>query len=326
VNNLKQMGLAMHNYESSTGCLPPAGESTYYGGAFGTPPYPETQFVDGSYSTLARILPFMEGNNSFNSINFTLDYNHLSGVNFTGCSAVVNVFLCPSAVRSPSGGRDAIDPAEVALGVSSGAFGVGYGVQDYGATPYTDIDPLGRTGQLGSSISAPFRNKLSRVDGLLHQGMTKIAECTDGLSNTVAIAEDAGRDARYQSPYIEQDMIGSSPRSDPLIVPFNPPRNVPVGQRRYWRWADADGAFGVSTRPNNPARPMRGELAYQPPSLALEGNNAGANDEAFSYHPGGVNILFGDGSVRFIKETINIVTWRSLVTLAGGEVVSSDAY
>jgi prepilin-type processing-associated H-X9-DG protein len=54
--------------------------------------------------------------------------------------------------------------------------------------------------------------------------------------------------------------------------------------------------------------------------------NAGANDEIFSYHPGGANILFGDGSVRFLKESLNVVTLRSLVTLAGGEVVSADSY
>ena len=60
--------------------------------------------------------------------------------------------------------------------------------------------------------------------------------------------------------------------------------------------------------------------------LNTKGNNAGANDELFSFHPGGVNVLIGDGSVRFLKDTVNVVTLRSLITLSGGEVVSSDAY
>jgi prepilin-type processing-associated H-X9-DG protein len=64
-----------------------------------------------------------------------------------------------------------------------------------------------------------------------------------------------------------------------------------------------------------------------PPGLLnTKGNNAGANDELFSFHPGGINVLMGDGSVRFLKDTVNVVTLRSLITLAGGEVVSSDAY
>jgi prepilin-type processing-associated H-X9-DG protein len=160
---------------------------------------------------------------------------------------------------------------------------------------------------------------------MLKQGKTNIAEVTDGTTNTVAIAEDAGRDSTFQSPYIEQDMIGSSPRSDPYIVAFNPPRNVTPGQRRFWRWADADGSYGVSTQPNNKARPMNTTGHYLAPDKNIEGNNCGANDEAFSYHPGGVNVLLGDGSVRFIKDSINIVTWRALITRAGGEVISSDA-
>ena len=60
--------------------------------------------------------------------------------------------------------------------------------------------------------------------------------------------------------------------------------------------------------------------------LGTKGNNAGANDELFSFHPGGVNVLFGDGSVRFLKDTVAVTTLRALVTLKGGEVVSSDQY
>ncbi len=50
----------------------------------------------------------------------------------------------------------------------------------------------------------------------------------------------------------------------------------------------------------------------------------GANDEIFSDHSGGAHCLFGDGSVRFLKDSINLVVLRSVVTIAGGEVVSSD--
>ncbi len=56
------------------------------------------------------------------------------------------------------------------------------------------------------------------------------------------------------------------------------------------------------------------------------GNNAGGNDEIFSFHPGGANCLFGDGSVKFMKDSTNVVVLRNVVTLSGGEVVSADAF
>jgi prepilin-type processing-associated H-X9-DG protein len=55
-------------------------------------------------------------------------------------------------------------------------------------------------------------------------------------------------------------------------------------------------------------------------------NSAGADDEIYGFHPGGVNVLFGDGSVKFIKESPNIVVQGSLITPKGGEVISSDAF
>ena len=63
-----------------------------------------------------------------------------------------------------------------------------------------------------------------------------------------------------------------------------------------------------------------------PSTTVTAGNQAGPNEEPFSYHPGGVNALFGDGSVRFIKDSVNLVALRSILTLAGGEAVSSDQY
>lgn len=311
-NNLKQMGLALHNYESSNGCFPPSGESTNFGV---TPP--ATQFVDG-VGVFPRVLQYLEGGTIFNTINFSFEYNGKSGVNFTAYSTVVNVFLCPSSVRQPNGGRDSIDP----LDPLSSATGIGYGQQDYGPTCYTDIDPLGQTGGAGSTIIVPYRNKLSRANGLLKQSMSRISECTDGLSNTIAIAEDAGRDARFASPYTEAyfDSVNTRPVMDP--------NGVPAGQRRYWRWGEADGSFGVSGQINNKFRPMNDPSPYysQGSASITAGNNAGANDEIFSYHPGGANVLFGDGSVKFLKESTAVITLRQLVTMAGGEVVSADSY
>ena len=57
-----------------------------------------------------------------------------------------------------------------------------------------------------------------------------------------------------------------------------------------------------------------------------QGSNAGNNEELFSFHPGGVNVLMGDGSVRFLKDSVNPITLRALVSLSGGEVISSDQY
>ncbi len=315
-NNLKQTGLAMHNYESATGCFPPSGESTLYTTNSGVP---GTQFVDGGWNALARLLPFMEGGTQFNALNFNVDYNEATGMNFTGASTVVASYICPSSTRQPDGGNDGIDP----LDPMTSLFGKGYGYDDYGPTCYTDINPLGV--QTGYSLATPFRLKASRADGLLKQGKTRIAECTDGLSNTIAIGEDAGRDPRFLSPYTEGYY---DPNGDVRPVLGLGPAGGLTPARRYWRWAEPDTSYGVSGQPNNKYRPMYEQVSWSlpPGPLGTAGNNAGANDELFSFHPGGVNCLFGDGSVHFIKESINVVTLRSLVTLKGGEVVSSDQY
>jgi prepilin-type N-terminal cleavage/methylation domain-containing protein/prepilin-type processing-associated H-X9-DG protein len=318
-NNLKQMGIALHNYENSNGVLPPGGEGTFYGGTFdsvnqGAPANGATCFVDG-VGAFPRILSFIEGGNVFNAINFNLEYNSLSGANVTAYSTVINTFLCPSTPRKAGGGTgregtgDPFDP-------NASIFG-GLAIDDYGPTVYTDIDPLGRQFfGTGANPAVPFRNKATRADGLLHKGSTRFAECTDGLSNTIAIAEDAGRDPRYISPYVETyDGINAT-------RPTLDPAGYPQGKRRYWRWAEADTAFGVSGQINNKFRPDNEGVPWAQTGVTA-GNNAGANDEIFSYHPSGANVLFGDGSVRFLKDSLNVVVLRNAVTLAGGEVISA---
>ena len=327
-NNLKQIGLGLMNYESGNGCFPPSGESTNFAVVnLSTNTFATTQFVDGGWDALARILPYMEGNSSFNALNFNVDYNEATGMNFTGASTVVAAFLCPSSTRQPDGGNDGIDPNDPIT--SPLFFGRGYGYDDYGPTCYTDIDPFGLSNNEpgGATYPAtPYRNRATRADGLLHQGKTRISEITDGTSNTIAIGEDAGRDPRYLSPYIEGYYDGGGVNARPILG--KGPAGGFAPTRRYWRWAEPATSFGVSGQPNNKYRPAYEQAAWSPPPgpLVTEGNNAGANDELFSYHPGGVNVLFGDGSVHFLRDTVNIVTLRTLVTLKGSEVISADAY
>jgi prepilin-type N-terminal cleavage/methylation domain-containing protein/prepilin-type processing-associated H-X9-DG protein len=322
-NNLKQIGLALFNYESSNGAFPSSGESSNY-----TPSPPVTQFIDGGWGTLARVLPFLEGTNSFNALNFNLyEYNDALGINLTGSTAVVNSFICPSSTRSPDGGKDGVDPNDGGISAVTN----GYGYTDYGATNYVDIDPLGGMTYAASFPATPFRNKFARANGLLHQGKTRIAEVTDGTSNTIMFGEDAGRDPRYVSQYIQDVYNGNGISTTQYLAANNPNDPGPAGgealPRCVWRWADPDSSFGVSGTPNNKYRPDHEATSWLTAGpFVAQGTNAGNNEELFSFHPGGVNVLLGDGSVRFLKDSINPVTLRGLISLNGGEVISADAY
>jgi prepilin-type N-terminal cleavage/methylation domain-containing protein/prepilin-type processing-associated H-X9-DG protein len=311
-NNLKQIGLALHNYESGNLSFPPAGKSI---DLTTTPPL--VVFVDTGWSAQARLLSYLEGGSQFNALNFAIDYNERTGANFTGASSVINVFLCPSAARNSGNGRDSFNATNSPEENIPGNIGQqGYGYTDYAPSVYTDINivngvPVG--GGLGSTVVVPYRNKNAAAKGLLKDGLTRVAEITDGTSNTAAFLECAGRDESFVSQYADG------------TYPFVRGLGVPPGPHRFWRWADPGNAFGTSGQPNNKFRPMR-EASAWPITSVTAGNQAGANEEPFSFHPGGVNVLFGDGSVRFVKDTVNLAAWRGVLTIAGGETISSDQY
>jgi prepilin-type N-terminal cleavage/methylation domain-containing protein/prepilin-type processing-associated H-X9-DG protein len=312
-NNLKQLGLALHNYESSAGAFPPSSK-----GVDLTTAPPTVTFFDTGFSVQARVLSYLEGGSQFNALNFNYEYNDASGGNFTGASAVINIFLCPSSVRQGGGNRDNVagDPNGSAYEKSVSG---GYGYTDYAPSVYTDINVVNgalATGGVGATTIVPYRNKNAAAKGLLKDGLTRIGEVTDGTSNTVAIIECAGRDERFVSQYLE----GQYP-----IVRGQGPAGGASARHRFWRWADPGNGFGTSGQPNNPGRPTN-EGSVWPTSALTAGNQAGPNEEPFSFHPGGVNALFGDGSVRFIKNTVNLVAFRGILTLNGGEVISADSF
>ncbi len=312
VNNLKQLGLALHNYESSNLVFPPAGKAVN----LSTSP-PSVAFPDTGFSALARVLSYVEGGAQFNALNFAYEYNDASGGNFTGASGVISIFLCPSSARSTGGSRDNVAGDPNASPYEKTVSG-GYGYTDYGPSVYTDINVVNgvpTTGGVGATPIVPFRNKNAAAKGLLKDGATKISEIVDGTSNTVAIIECAGRDERFVSQFLEGQY--------PLIRGDGPAGGVNA-RHRYWRWADPGNAFGTSGQPNNKGIPTN-EGASWPTTAVTAGNQAGANEEPKSFHAGGVNALFGDGSVRFVKDSINLGAFRGILTIGGAEVISADA-
>jgi prepilin-type N-terminal cleavage/methylation domain-containing protein/prepilin-type processing-associated H-X9-DG protein len=311
-NNLKQMGLALLNYESGNGALPPACKSINL-----TTTPPSIMFPDTGFSVQARILAYIEATNLYNATNFSYEYNDASGGNFTAMSPSLAYYVCPTTPRSATHDSVAGDPNGSPYELASGG---GYGYMDYAPSVYTDINVVGgqlTNGGVGASPIVPYRNKTVAAKGLLKDGKTLISECTDGLSNTIAIVECAGRDERFVSQYFESMY--------PVVRGQGPAGYQNGARHRFWRWADPGCAFGTSGQPNNLGLPTNEGVPW-PTTTATAGNQAGANEEPYSFHPGGVNALFGDGSVHFVKSTINLVAFRSILTLAGSDVVSADQY
>jgi prepilin-type N-terminal cleavage/methylation domain-containing protein len=260
-NNLKQLGLAIHNYESAFRRLPSAGQGTIFVSSG-----PKTVF--GPHSLFSQILPMLEQGNTYRQFDFRFAYN-AAPVNIAAAKQAIPSFVCPTNAWRPS-------PLDQQ----------GFGATDYAATYYVDLNPA--TGLATSTL---------RREGALTSSWTRIADVSDGLSNTIFLAEDSGRDERMQPGHIYSDPLDGQPR-------------------RIWRWAEPDNAIGVSKEINNNRAPAGG-----PSSCPWTTNNCGPFEEVFSFHSGGVQIVLGDGSVRFLAESLELTTLRALVTRNESEVV-----
>jgi prepilin-type N-terminal cleavage/methylation domain-containing protein len=314
-NNLKQMGLACHNYESAYGKLPTSGEGSnaaVNGTAFtnqlvnGAPPPQPTQM----HSLFTYLLPFIEQQNIYSQIDPTQYYNapSLTYPNHTvAFQNVVKTYLCPSY---PFETKDSL----------------GYGYTHYGATVYTDI--VEYPGQGGSTMPVGERDKLhARQRGVLDNVPPSLIQITDGASNTILIADDTARRENY---------LTNPAYLDPAVQ-----LGIAVDQgsdftlRRFWRWAEQDSGFGVSGDPLlNTKTTSFAIINNNPSSPGTDGpngcwkliNNCGPNDEIFSFHTGGALAVFGDGHVQFITNSINPITAAGLVSRSGGEVVDFSSF
>jgi prepilin-type N-terminal cleavage/methylation domain-containing protein/prepilin-type processing-associated H-X9-DG protein len=286
-NNLKQMGLAVNNFESAYGYLPPGGEGTDFANA------PSGPSVFGVHSTFTYLLPYLEQQNIANAINMNYYYNDTGNQGMIngrlGAQNVVKTFICPGAGGWANGDADS----------------QGFGRTDYGPTVYTDIDP--NTG---------MRNKPTRANGALclpsYPDGTKgfaITGITDGTSSTIAIAEDVGRREDYVAAY-KDPYDGAGRRFWRWAEP-----DSGFGVSGF-----QGGGYDSGTAINNTSSPLGGSSAT---CLWAPQNNCGNNDEIFSFHTGGAQAVFVDGHVELLRSSIDRRVVRMLVTSTGGEVIPS---
>ncbi len=273
VNNLKQIGIAIHNYHDATSALP--GAYLVYG-------------VTG-FSALSHFLPYLEQAPMHNALNFSLSYDHPS--NSTVLMSQVSIFVCPSDFPNPMPSRGA---------------------------------PTNYMADMGSWIvwQAPTgpNTGLPGPNGVFFgNSATRFAQVTDGLSNTGCFSERVLADG-------SNGLV--SPRSDVFFSPAAPTTiNSAVQQCQAVNIMDLSNQFPLFMG----APWVLGQHIFQhvtPPNTRSCGFflSLRAVMPPSSHHPGGVNLLLGDGSVRFIKDSINVLTWRALGTIRGGEVISADAY
>jgi len=295
VNNLKQMGLAIQNYHDANSQLPPS--STNFSGLTGN-----------DFSMKARMLPFIEQNAAYNALNFTVGYNMPQ--NSTVRAMKISSYLCPSDSNIPIG-------TTTFNGVA----------QQVGYSNYPDS--LGISRQLpGSILDGPGDKMGTNADG----PPLSFAAIRDGLSNTTIWSEFTmgGNQGTAANGKGGTSMIfGTLGKADTGYT-------IPYGQALF-KQVTADCQANMNKNNDHKGGDWLWHQVYQgggythmmtpnKKSCFYDGSHTDNGViTASSYHSGGVNVGMLDGSVKFMKDSINQVTWWAIATKDGGEVISADA-
>ena len=314
VNNLKQLGLAMHNYQSSTNSFP-IGAGYPTGLSDG-----KIKNGWGSWSAQSQMLPFLEQTPLYNSINFSLPNLSAAGngqeSNTTATTTIFNGFLCPSSLPYPGTFFGKVSPG-----------------LDYFAS-------------LGGSLNQYDFNGSASPNGVFRNGGSAIGDrdLKDGTSNTIAMAEWRTGDNDNNRLSVPQDIVENNAWpmgvAGQSSVNLNMPRgggglntwlatcasNARTGAHRsflgqFWCEALIGRTLGNTVVAPNSNYPNCANFLY-----GGDTDGAYGNFGMSSYHPGGANALFADGSVHFLKATTNQVVIWALGSRNQGEVISADAY
>jgi prepilin-type N-terminal cleavage/methylation domain-containing protein/prepilin-type processing-associated H-X9-DG protein len=296
-NNLKQLGIALHNYHSGLNTFPVGLLFPRDGAA--APGIPELHY---RWSVLALLSPYLEQSNVYNALNFDWPIAAGSGgaygvgpwtffpANQTVRQAVDDLFLCPS---------DGGDRPSAESGPTNYVFSTGDG--DNG----------------GDATDARGVFIIERAIGLagIRDGSSQTVAASEQVLGLPGVSDQASRDP------VPSEWVRGIARSASL--PLTDASCSAGG--RGWRFDKGNGWWDGdhrSTLYNHYLTPNSDQFdclgPFNPHNPAWKA--------ARSFHPGGVNALFADGHVAFVKETIDPVSWRAIATRAGGEVVSSDAF
>ena len=332
VNNLKQIGLAMANYSDTTGSYPPGGITALDGSVKHSP------WAAGANSLTWRalILPQIEAGNAYNSINFSINANsggEASAAFFTAYTLTFNSFLCPSdgenmGGKMPNGQIGAGNPkgqycnqvndpttgqptSWTPVSNYAGSFGDNYagGVlcnnlpweTPWNGSPAAGQPRIGFNGYWGTSFGAPdgFTEGAGSMRGFFDYRGTQppptIASVTDGTSNSIIVGEVMPSRAADANFWFQNGGLAGT--------------TVPLGWNANTVDATSAGCNGN----------------WQGASAPLGCRFSAAAKGFVSLHPGGANFAFADGSVHFLKTSINRATFCALGSRGGGEVVSADA-
>jgi prepilin-type N-terminal cleavage/methylation domain-containing protein/prepilin-type processing-associated H-X9-DG protein len=302
-NNLKQIALAAHHFESVHGALPP-----------GQGPYPKKDGGTNRASIMALLLPYLEQGNKYSQFDFDYDV-HQSPVNEAARVQDVAILLCPS------------DPATAAYEPNAGS---PYGRSNYSGSIGNTANLLEantpRSGIFNFTVDvniAPSTKPSPNFDTI--RGRVRFADITDGTSNTAMFAEVKRSGLPWNAPYgvYDQLTLFLTPgfffdSADPGKVPgcVKPDYNLAIkyAGQQYYRSFPGMNFYSHTVPPNSDK--------FDCASSSLTAIHLASR----SYHPGGVNVAFADASVHFIHDSIPLTTWKQLGTRAGGEVIDSSDF
>ncbi|HEY1377705.1 MAG TPA: DUF1559 domain-containing protein [Gemmataceae bacterium] len=298
-NNLKQLSLALHNYEGATGTLPPAFRGTL------KPPYVGYPLYVDSWGVLALLSPYLEQTAVYNTLNLDVPLYVpptyiFAADNQFAIAQTVKLFLCPSDRMAPVAQLNATTPMGPANYVACQGSGTTNGGPPFGS-PW-NADGL-------------FRAK----DGV------RLNDCPDGLSNTAALSESLLGEG-------DESTTGPTPPGDVQRVYRYPPLGSVVSDavcaaattwnfnhRRGFLWVSGELRCTSYNHYDTPNAPTPDCIANDVLTQGAMQLTAVGFRAARSLHSGGVNVTFGDGSVRFVADSVQRDVWRALATRAGGE-------
>jgi prepilin-type N-terminal cleavage/methylation domain-containing protein/prepilin-type processing-associated H-X9-DG protein len=323
-NNLKQIGLALHNYHTSNDCFA-------MGASFQTQgPTVNDYSMWGSFSAQASLLGYMEQTAVYNAINFSWGPLASNNCNTTYSRfTIINSYLCPSDTNVGSGKQNI------------NSYAASFGTTTSGMFNWTNSDPRALNSQVPSGSSGMF------CFGIPYG----IRDCVDGTSNTVAYSEWVVGDGRgwyygrQNPPSVYRgnilvggtgtwngDYDGSANPTNTLAglaacaANFNQAAGQAICDFKGWYWSMGTSGFSMFNTiqtPNDSQYKFGGCRLGAPQGDWPDSSNT---EGAASFHPGGCNVLMADGSVRFIKDSVARKTWWAIGTRAGAEVVSADSY